>query len=675
MSSKQLGRRHFLQLTAMTTTSTFLGIYPPAAGPQDAIASGSAMPFLQDDCLPWCESVNGSCQPTSVQINALRLRTRDGRYLQALGGGEAGLVAVRVVPQQWETFLFASPTTWPLVSGEDDRNLIRLEVCNDNWGPSGFFMRADVTGVPPSSSGGVVGILIGGPGARVLLARHPNKFGDERERIFFVEKTGGGSITTGDEISISTLSRFYFRTTGPEEGAFINADGTSPGQEDTVFVVEVNQVVEGLGWRPASVQCQTCGSVSGIVTDGENDAPIAGAVVEVQGTNFKATTGSDGRFTLSDPNGRNCVPAGDQTLVTSADTYQRRSELVIVFAGGSASVQIELHCTEVRGKVIAPNGQPVAEAGVILVEPNGQSVMRPDGSLIEDTTAADGTFVLRCVPHGSRGVWADGASVQTITVPPEGLSNIVIKLGGSICGDVIGTVTDADTGQPIAGAKVKVIGSNPGEDEATTDAAGNFRIECVSPAGGKSLRTTASGYQTGRNSTNVPATGDSTPVDIKLRRIPVSNDLIIVLTWGVQPSDLDSHLSGPDGQVDRFHLFFGNLTSPPVEFAGLDVDDTTEGQGPETIKVRRSPSVGTFIAGEYRYWVHNFSRSTFAASDAVVKVSQNGVQLGQFAAANAAGDPADDIWHVVNLQIDTNGTVSRITAIQTFQPGDENTIL
>jgi hypothetical protein len=115
----------------------------------------------------------------------------------------------------------------------------------------------------------------------------------------------------------------------------------------------------------------------------------------------------------------------------------------------------------------------------------------------------------------------------------------------------------------------------------------------------------------------------------------------------------------------------------PVTFASLDLDDTTA-FGPETITVRRSPALGTFVPGEYRYWVHNFTESTFGPSDptdpttasnAVVTVLQNGVLVRQFTAASAAGNPQDDIWRVVDLQIDANGTVV-LNTIQTFQLGD-----
>lgn len=106
-----------------------------------------------------------------------------------------------------------------------------------------------------------------------------------------------------------------------------------------------------------------------------------------------------------------------------------------------------------------------------------------------------------------------------------------------------------------------------------------------------------------------------------------------------------------------------------------DLDDTTA-FGPETITIRRSPptTAGVFVAGVYRYWVHNFIGSTFAGSSAVVTVLSNGTQLGRFEVLNATGTPSDDIWYVVDLTIAANGNVV-LTVRQTVQQGDGTTVL
>jgi len=225
-------------------------------------------------CSPWCDCINGQCQSTPVQINAVRLRTRDGRYLQAIIGGGAGLWATTVGdPQQWETFRFAPPTLWPLASGDP----FSLVVCDSNWAPSVNQVRVEHSRTPGP---GLVGHLFGGPETFVLVrtpfpAGFPGYQGDDPalERTFSIIKSGGGQINTGDEISLRITSGrldpsgndivHFFRTTGAQDQAHIGGDGTIPFQADTIFVVEFSEVRAGLGFRPPSVNCQICGTVTG----------------------------------------------------------------------------------------------------------------------------------------------------------------------------------------------------------------------------------------------------------------------------------------------------------------------------------------------------------------------------------------------------------------------------
>jgi uncharacterized protein YfaP (DUF2135 family) len=185
----------------------------------------------------------------------------------------------------------------------------------------------------------------------------------------------------------------------------------------------------------------------------------------------------------------------------------------------------------------------------------------------------------------------------------------------------------------------------------------------------------ACGFNTG--TANVPTSGDSQQVVISLNCSAVAVDKIVaILQWAAQPTDLDAHLSGPDGQGGRFHLFFANRTQPPVPYASLDTDNTTS-FGPETLTI--SKSAGAFVAGDYHVWVHNYIGSTFTGSSAVVTVLRLDpqgapTQITRQEVQFATGDQADDLWHVVDLNVGAGGSVAD-TVVQTLLPGNSSTVL
>lgn len=79
----------------------------------------------------------------------------------------------------------------------------------------------------------------------------------------------------------------------------------------------------------------------------------------------------------------------------------------------------------------------------------------------------------------------------------------------------------------------------------------------------------------------------------------------VVLNWGAEPEDLDSHLVYPNN-----HVYFSNQEG---DAADLDVDDTTS-YGPETITIQRKKD-----GQRYVYAVHNFSDRENPASDSLSK--------------------------------------------------------
>jgi hypothetical protein len=597
------------------------------------------------------------------------------------------------MPGPAETFLFASDMTGPRTSGDS----IQLRGCNASYGPSGAQVRVDHSvQVLPRGGGGknappLVTYEIGGPGTTVFVsgplpAGYPAYRGDDpAEWTFDILKAGGGPIADGDAVSLrvnSNLGRtFFFRVTGSQSSAGVNGDGTSQGAPGTVFIVTFSEVLASTGWRPAAVvPCRSCADVVGSVINQTSKAAIAGAFVEaldvLESHPFTGTTGSNGRFALADSEGRKCIPSGAVRFRASANRHQPKIHGPLTLpTTGFVDMTIELECTNVSGVVVDQADRPLGGVAVALVDIMSHApILAPDGQPYVTTTAMDGSFAFRCVPHGAVAAWLmnEPGRFHPIPVPPEGTNVKIVTQ--AVCGNLIGTVKHAVTLAPIPMATVAIIGQTR---TAQTNANGEFRLDCVLPAGGHQLLATAVGFTLGGGFGTVPMSGDSAAVDIRLQPLAVAS-IAIRLDWGALPGDLDLRFTGPDNMGGRFHVVWALPT--PVPYVRLD-QDVTMGFGPETITL--SPLIiGTFVPGIYRVWVLNVtalqSGGTFDMSNAVVTVFTIGTagmnQIGRFEVAHAAGMQDLSLWHPCDLDVMANGTVT-VIPVQLMVPGGPGVIM
>lgn len=122
-----------------------------------------------------------------------------------------------------------------------------------------------------------------------------------------------------------------------------------------------------------------------------------------------------------------------------------------------------------------------------------------------------------------------------------------------------------------------------------------------------------------------------------------ASDFRIVLTWGENPSDLDSHLFGTIPAGD-FHVYFSNKTYTVGEatYARMEQDITT-GYGPETTTIYVTDDVGAFRFGVNRY----SGAETLAASDAVVKLYRGNNLIETFTVPTEGA--AESYWNVFQI--------------------------
>lgn len=177
-------------------------------------------------------------------------------------------------------------------------------------------------------------------------------------------------------------------------------------------------------------------------------------------------------------------------------------------------------------------------------------------------------------------------------------------------GDVFGYVMNAMSASPIEGATVVVEG-----ESTVTDTLGYYIVEDVGP-GSVTVEASITDFVTVSSVVDV-GDGESVRQDCALIPTTTGDEYRIVLSWGEDPSDLDSHLWVPLGGTTYAHVYYGYRGSAVDEpYAELDVDDVT-GYGPETVTVFPRHE------GEYVYSVYHYSGlGTLRSSNAVVRIYQ-----------------------------------------------------
>jgi VCBS repeat-containing protein len=328
-------------------------------------------------------------------------------------------------------------------------------------------------------------------------------------------------------------------------------------------------------------------------------------------------------------------------------------------------------------------------AAIIAVLANDSD---PDGdalAVVGVTDGANGSVVINAdgTATYTPNAGFSGTDAFTYTISdPGGLTaaaTVTVEVAAPPCGSIQSQVSDASSGDPIAGATVELLDSSAAViASGTTDASGGYLFACVpaAEAGAFTLQASATGFSTG--TVPVPDLAPSATITVTIALVPLSpctggenGPITIVLTWGAVPADLDSHLSGPDTAGGRFHVYYNNQN--PVDYASLDVDDITS-FGPETVTITIDPVGGAFVAGDYHYWVHDytnrFGSAQFAVSGATVTVTQCGSQIAQYQVSAVTGDSTRHLWHVFNFTLSSDGDVT-VTPIQTFKIGDQTTVL
>jgi uncharacterized repeat protein (TIGR02543 family) len=321
-----------------------------------------------------------------------------------------------------------------------------------------------------------------------------------------------------------------------------------------------------------------------------------------------------------------------------------------------------------------------ADTGLVL---SGISVKISKGDVVVASAVTDsaGKFSV-AVPDGSLTVsftkegYIPFSSTETVHENEATHSMGRVQLTpGSGMGGFHGTIRDAITNEPISGVTLNLYegwnssaASNTSLRTLHTDSNGEFRYNTTSlfgkviglASGNYTITASKEGYSDiSYNIVVYSGTTDENPAINETMSPEMSDSYYrIVLTWGLDPQDLDSHLvAETDTEEEGIHVYYSDKNPVPC-YANLDVDDT-DSEGPETITITNLEGLSNI-----RYAVHDYtnrnenSSSSLSNSGAVVRLYKGNQLLRTFNVPTGYGGTE---WDVFSLD-----SAGRITTINTM---------
>ena len=226
-----------------------------------------------------------------------------------------------------------------------------------------------------------------------------------------------------------------------------------------------------------------------------------------------------------------------------------------------------------KTRVWSENG--LSGASVDLIRAADQVAMSPASA----TTAADGSFTTSTFVMPAGGVFVRAFITGYVTgriLVTSGFDNTTVSIESiplvptsSALDGIGGVVRNARTGLGMPGASLALYNNLTSTPVAPATAEANGAYSFTGLAAG-TYRVAAPGFQLAEQvGIAVGNNGVTGGQDIVLSPSG-TNDIRIVLTWGASPNDLDSHLTGPNANASRFHIYYAargsfSAAQPPCD--------------------------------------------------------------------------------------------------------------
>ena len=254
-----------------------------------------------------------------------------------------------------------------------------------------------------------------------------------------------------------------------------------------------------------------------------------------------------------------------------------------------------------------------------------------------------GYYHISCIVNDGNGT-SDGTFVK-----------ILVVQGGAL---IEGTVKNAVTGLVEDEIEVSLNGL-----KVSSDKQGFYSIYVPDFSNSYILTGNGNNFCPYNGILNIPSDHPSNVFEynFSISPAPELGEIRIILTWDLNPSDMDSHLLTPEVDSVNFHISYSNRgNSESAPFAVLDLDDV-DGFGPETITIKKLES------GLYTYFVHQYS------NDGSLNTSKGRVQI--FDSPSCNGEVIDiteegegRYWSVFEINGE-NGEILEINQIVEIEPG------
>lgn len=352
----------------------------------------------------------------------------------------------------------------------------------------------------------------------------------------------------------------------------------------------------------------------------------------------------------------------DGVYTASGNVDGKQITKSFVVGGGSQTVTLSVDSADgtLKGAVKKADSNEAISNADILIKQYGITIAskKTDSSGNYSISLADGTYLVEItkdgfIPFSTVAKVENGAETYIATSLMVGESD---QKGG-----FSGRILDATNNNPIPGVHLVLRSgwNNSSEGDIilslTTNNNGEFSYEVqefmglivgLTP-GNYTLTATKQGYATKSFDIVVLPGTTTSEQNASLSPTMDAGNYRIVLKWGANPRDLDSHLIGPTGEGSTFHTWYSNksYSNSNGRVADLDLDDT-DGEGPETTTIRQ------VFDGTYNFYVHHYAgEGTIASSGAYVEVYRGDNKIATYYAPIDGGNGL--YWNVFTLNGNT----------------------